>query len=303
MGNSASDEEFFRHFGFLIPGTVPSHDTRPALRHSLQSTYQSIRAATGVAGLKDFPGECVRLFESHWLTVSLSLHDLEVSGHGDGADEEPRFLAQDDQAGLIGVEAGHGRLHPRLPASRRRKDCSRRSSVSHEDVMGADAEGNAIVVKKGGLEGYEGEHDPRQYATTLCDLHPSKYARSPATDPGLAVWQRYAEPVWWDIAQTDTLNERQSRDGKDEKHICPLQLGVIRRCLHLWSNPGDLVLSPFAGIGSEGVVALEMKRRFIGIELKRSYFESAARNLRAAEEKASQRGLFDEVPDVNEVCF
>ena len=92
-------------------------------------------------------------------------------------------------------------------------------------------------------------------------------------------WQKAASPVWMDIDPSDTLQYRSAREHDDERHICPLQLDVIRRGVDLWTNPGDIVLSPFAGIGSEGFVALEMGRRFIGAELKESYFNQAAQNL------------------------
>ena len=104
-------------------------------------------------------------------------------------------------------------------------------------------------------------------------------------------WQRWASPVWMDINPSDTLQYQSAREEKDERHICPLQLEVIRRGLVLWSNPGDVVLSPFAGIGSEGFVSLQEGRRFVGIELKRSYYEQAVRNLRAA--KGAQGELFE----------
>jgi hypothetical protein len=100
-------------------------------------------------------------------------------------------------------------------------------------------------------------------------------------------WQRYASPVWMDINPNETLQFRSAREHNDERHICPLQLPVIRRCLELWTNPGDVVLSPFAGIGSEGVCAIETGRRFIGIELKKSYFLQAAGNLQATESQSS----------------
>jgi DNA modification methylase len=96
-------------------------------------------------------------------------------------------------------------------------------------------------------------------------------------------WQRWASPVWDDINPSDTLQYQSAREERDERHICPLQLEVIRRCIRLWSNPGDLVLSPFAGIGSEGYVAMQENRRFLGCELKPSYFRQAVANLRAAE--------------------
>jgi DNA modification methylase len=104
------------------------------------------------------------------------------------------------------------------------------------------------------------------------------------------VWQRYASPVWFDVQQTRVLNIQQARDNADEKHICPLQLDVIERAVELWSNPGDVVFSPFAGIGSEGYVAVKMGRKFVGVELKRGYFDVACRNLAAA--KSAQGGLF-----------
>jgi len=93
----------------------------------------------------------------------------------------------------------------------------------------------------------------------------------------IQVWQKYASPVWFDISQTRVLKSQ--KHEKDEKHICPLQLDVIERSIELWSNPNDLVFSPFTGIGSEGVVSLRMGRRFVGAELKKSYFDIACRNL------------------------
>lgn len=99
------------------------------------------------------------------------------------------------------------------------------------------------------------------------------------------LWQKVASPVWMDINQSDTLQFRSARENDDERHICPLQLEVIRRGVMLWTNPGDIVLSPFMGIGSEGYVALEMGRRFVGVELKASYYTQAAANLAAVTAK------------------
>ena len=101
------------------------------------------------------------------------------------------------------------------------------------------------------------------------------------------VWQKVASPVWMDINQSDTLQYMSAREHDDERHICPLQLGVIRRGIMLWTNPGDIVLSPFMGIGSEGFVALEMGRKFIGAELKTSYFHQSVGNLAAAVAKTA----------------
>lgn len=96
-------------------------------------------------------------------------------------------------------------------------------------------------------------------------------------------WQHIASPCWMDINQSNTLNFRHARESNDERHIAPLQLDLIQRCLRLWTADDDIVLSPFAGIGSEGVVALEMGRRFVGFELKESYWAIASENLAQAE--------------------
>lgn len=108
----------------------------------------------------------------------------------------------------------------------------------------------------------------------------------------VSLWQKYAEPVWYDINYSDTLQYTSARDEKDEKHICPLQLETIRRCLHLWSNEGETVLSPFGGIGSEGHESLRLKRNFIGIELKPSYYNQMQRNLQRMIDDLNQTTLF-----------
>jgi hypothetical protein len=105
-------------------------------------------------------------------------------------------------------------------------------------------------------------------------------------------WQNYASPVWMDINPSDTLQRESAREDDDERHICPLQLQVIDRALELWTNPNDVVLSPFAGIGSEGYCAVKMGRRFIGIELKESYYNQAMGNLRSAHSESNQPTLF-----------
>lgn len=104
------------------------------------------------------------------------------------------------------------------------------------------------------------------------------------------VWQRYASPVWMDIRQSNTLQRKSARDAKDEKHICPLQLDVIERCIALWTNPDDIVLDPFAGIGSVPYQAVLMGRRGLGVELKESYFRQASGNLKQAEADYLENG-------------
>ena len=118
--------------------------------------------------------------------------------------------------------------------------------------------------------------------------------KDPSSEDYLPVdlWQKYASPIWLDINYSDTLQYRSARDDKDEKHICPLQLPTINRCLHLWSNEGDVVLSPFSGIGSEGHEAIKLNRKFYGIELKKSYFNQMVKNLHNFEKSRYQTELF-----------
>lgn len=119
-----------------------------------------------------------------------------------------------------------------------------------------------IVMRKPGVNTVPISHTPEQFPVDM--------------------WQRYASPVWFDINQTRTLNYREARDEDDVKHICPLQLDVIERALELWSAPDDLVFSPFLGVGSEGYCSVKMGRRFIGSELKPSYFDQAVKNMEDA---------------------
>ena len=111
------------------------------------------------------------------------------------------------------------------------------------------------------------------------------------------IWEEYASPTWWDINQSDTLNRKAAKEEKDERHICPLQLPVIERRVELWSNPRDIVLDPFDGIGSTGYQAIKMGRRHIGIELKKSYYELAVENCKSAE-----RDIATENVTLGEVC-
>ena len=111
--------------------------------------------------------------------------------------------------------------------------------------------------------------------------NPERVSHTHETFP-VNVWQNYASPVWMDIRQSDTLQKKSARTDKDERHICPLQLEVIQRCIELWTNKGDIVLDPFCGIGSSPYVALTLNRRGIGFELKESYYKQACLNVEQA---------------------
>lgn len=118
--------------------------------------------------------------------------------------------------------------------------------------------------------------------------NPERVAHTHETFP-VDVWQNYASPVWMDIRQSDTLQKKSARDDKDERHICPLQLEVIQRCIELWTNPNDIVFDPFGGIGSTAYVSLTLGRRAISSELKESYFKQMKGNV----EEALNHGIMD----------
>jgi DNA modification methylase len=123
-------------------------------------------------------------------------------------------------------------------------------------------------------------------------INPDPVTKDPESFP-VDLWQRYASPVWMDINPSETLQYRSARANDDERHIAPLQLEVIRRAIELWTNPGDTVVSPFGGIGSEGHVAVQMNRKAVLVELKESYFEAMVNNMHAA--KSKQIDMFEDV--------
>jgi DNA modification methylase len=181
----------------------------------------------------------------------------------------------------------HGLLH---------KNFTQRSEVTRQGM--ADY---LIVFRK--WEGVEGTESPITVKHALKAPsngkgHVYRGENAPSTfdsdrDYSIQVWQRYASPVWFDINQTRVLNYQLAKDSNDEKHICPLQLDVIERSIDLWTNPGELVMDPFNGIGSSGVCALRMGRKYVGCELKPGYFNVSVRNLKAAEDEVKIPTLFD----------
>ena len=142
--------------------------------------------------------------------------------------------------------------------------------------------GNATMTRQGIADYLVTMRDPREVQERV--THGDEYP--------VSLWQNVASPVWMDINPSDTLQYQSAREHDDERHIAPLQLEVIRRAVRLWTNPGDIVLSPFAGIGSEGFVAIQEGRRFVGAELKASYYKQAAANLEIAE-NVGQKSLFE----------
>jgi DNA modification methylase len=269
MGNSKSHEEFFQHYEFLIAElyrvTVPG---RLCSVHC--KDLPLYKGRDGAAGLYPFPEDIIRAFLKHgWI-----LHS--------------RCTIWKDPVTEMQRTKNHGLLHRQLC-----KD----SSASRQGMADFlltfrkwpdDVDEFPKPVTRGSdfvrFNDYVGEESPEvtpgPWVTKLRfdDLPPLEKADAYS----IQVWQRYASPVWFDINQMRVLNYRSAREDKDEKHICPLQLDVIERAIDLWTNPGDLVYDPFNGIGSTGYCSLKMSRRYVGSELKDSYFRQSIANFATA---------------------
>jgi hypothetical protein len=245
MGNSRNDQEFFDHFVFLAKELH-----RVMMPGRLISFHcmnlPSSKERDGFIGVKDFRGDMLRIFQA----AGFVFHS-EVCIWKDPVTAMQRTKA-------IGL------LHKQI-----RKDSALSRQGIPDYLVTVRKLGDNPEPCAGPFTEFAGENPPAKSGDAIKD--------------SINIWQRYASPVWMDINPSDTLQYRSARANEDERHICPLQLEVIRRGLQLWSNPGDLVLSPFAGIGSEGYVSLQMQRRFVGFELKPSYFNCAAKNLAMVE--------------------
>ena len=165
-----------------------------------------------------------------------------------------------------------------------------------EACVNKDPQAQAIRTKSHALMFVTKERDSAALRPALADYllifkKPGDNATPIKGDVTNDEWIEWAQPVWWNIRETNTLNARVARDDADERHICPLQLDFIERCVRLWSNRGEMVLSPFAGIGSEVYVAVKNGRRGVGIELKPSYWRTAVDNLRRLDAEMRQETL------------
>lgn len=237
LSNSATREEFFAHYRFIIEENLRvTKPGRIACVHVQQVT--TTKAGNGVVGLTDFRGDVIRAYiDAGWIF------------HGEVT------VNKDPQAQAIRTKA-----QALMFVTKNRDSSKTRPALADYLLLFRKPGENQVPIK---------------------------------TDVTNEEWIDWAQPVWLDIRETNTLNVRVAREEADERHICPLQLDFIERCVRLWSNPGELVLSPFAGIGSEGFVSLKHGRRFVGCELKGSYWKTAVENLTRAESDASAPSLFD----------
>lgn len=254
MGNCREGGEFADHFKFLIPELY--RITKPGRLVSFHCmNLPTSKARDGYIGIRDFRGELIRMFQdSGWIYHS------EVTIWKDPVTAMQRTKA-------------FGLLHKTIVKD---SSMSRQGIPDYLVTMRKPGTNDAPVA--GALDKFAGENPP-----PLGD---------DATRNSIEIWQRYASPVWMDIRAGRTLQKESAREDKDERHISPLQLDVIDRALQLWSNPGDLVFSPFTGIGSEGYEAIKCGRQFIGSELKESYWKQACLNLAAAE-SLTDDGFYD----------
>lgn len=245
MGNTKNDDEFMTGFSFLVDELL--RIVKPGRIVAVDCMNVPImKERDGHIGLKDFRGWIIRLF----VDKGFIFHSEHCMW------KDPLIEATRTKA--------LGLMHKQLC-----KDSAMCRSGIPQYIVAFRKPGDnkEPIAHKNGLDSFHGENPP--------DHGNLSHER----------WRRYASPVWMDVNFNDTLNFRAAREENDERHICPMSLDAIARCLTLWSNPGDVVLSPFAGVGSEGYQALMMERKFVGIELKTSYYNQAIKNLKKANPK------------------
>lgn len=254
MGNCKNADEFLEHFAFLMPELL--RVTKPGRLMSMHCMLlPTSKARDGFIGLSDFRGQLIRAAqEAGWIFHS------EVCIWKDPVTAMQRTKAL-------------GLLHKQI----KKDSCMSRQGIP--DYL--------VTMRKPGENAEPVTHTNESFPVER--------------------WQRYASPVWvvadgvddegfaicrQDINPSETLQHKSAREEADERHVCPLQLEVIRRGIRLWTNPGDVVLSPFSGIGSEGYVALQEGRRFVGAELKPSYFRQLTANLASVAAQEKQQRLW-----------
>lgn len=255
LGNAKNYDEFFQHFDFLISELFRVMMTGRSISIHCMDIPTHL-GKEGYIGLHDFRGDIIRAFQKHGFIY----HSCVTIW------KNPLLAAVRTKA--------LGLMHKQLCKD---SAISRQGLPDYVVTMRKPGENKQPISHGEGFTDFIGEDEPTERGV--------KYNHE--------VWRRYASPVWMDINQSDTLNYREARDEKDEKHICPLQLDVIERCMVLWSNPGDTFLTPFGGIGSEAYIAIKTGRKPVAIELKKSYYDQMIKNVELAMHNKNEIGLFD----------
>lgn len=268
MSNCRDSGTFWAHFVYLIK------DYYRALKPGRLCAVHCMNLPTskqrdGFIGLRDFRGEIIRAHQDAGF-----IYHSEV-------------VIRKDPVSAMQRSKAIGLLHKQI-----KKDSALSRMAVPDYVVVFRRPGDNAEPIAGEFDAYYGE-ETKPDGPLIMDGWSGRRSLRPGDEGySVAVWQRYAEPVWMDIAQSDVLSRSEAREHNDERHISPLQLTVIRRCVDLWTNPGDVVYSPFAGIGSELYVALQMGRKAIGSELKPSYYKQAVLNCAHAEKTRGVGDLF-----------
>lgn len=257
MGNVKDDKEFFEHYKYLVKEQF--RICKPGRNVSIHCmNLPTTKNFDGYIGCKDFRGDLIRIYQEAGFIY-----------HSEVCIWKCPVLAMTRTHAL-------GLLHAQV-----KKDSamSRQGLPDYVVTMRKPGDNPNPVV--GEFKYYCGEIPPKGFKKH--ELNDGRIIHLPSdTNTSVDVWQKYASPVWDDISQTNTLNFTEGRDSDDERHICPLQLDVIERCLQLWSLPDDVVYTPFLGVGSEAYMSVKLGRKAIGSELKDSYFNLATRNVEQA---------------------
>lgn len=269
VSNNQDDEVFWAHYRFVLEGVYRALKPGRLLSIHCMDLPTSI-TRDGFIGMRDFPGENVRLCQE----VGFIYHS--------------RVYIRKDPVSAMQRTKAIGLLHKQVV-----KDSALSRMAIGDSIVTLRKPGDNPEPISGIFEDYYGDDQTDAETTAEASRTAHVGVRSVPLHKSIMIWQRYAEPIWTDIHQGDTLSFRLAREEHDERHISPLQLTPVRRCIDLWTNPGDVVLSPFTGIGTAGYVAIEMGRKFVGAELKSSYYRQAVANLKSAEADRGRTSLFD----------
>jgi DNA modification methylase len=266
LSNCRSYDEFFEHYAFVVEHLARL--TKPG-RTTAVHCMDVPRSGANIGGIIDFPGDIIRLHErlgfEYWSRRVIWKEPLAVRNRTMAKGLAHQQIVEDASCTTV---AGADFL------LQFRKRGENRVPVDHPRGLAVYAGGRAIPRELLGYRGWEGKQTENRYSHWI--------------------WRQYASSVWDDVRVDNVLPYEESRDVDDEKHVHPLQLDVIDRACVLWSNEGESVLTPFAGVGSEVYGAVLNGRRGIGVELKPSYFAQSVRNLATAKPRAHQEGLFSE---------
>lgn len=270
VSNNSDDRVFWEHYRYVLEGVYQALKPGRLISIHCMDLPTSI-TRDGFVGMRDFPGENIRLCQ-----------DIGFIYHS-------RVCIRKDPVSAMQRTKALGLLHKQVV-----KDSAMSRMGIADSIVTMRKPGDNDEPVRGIFETYYGDDITDDMLTGEARRSIDHSGnRSLAQHKSILIWQRYAEPVWADIVQSDVLSHRLARDEHDERHISPLQLTPIRRCIDLWTNPGDVVLSPFAGIGSAGYVAIEMGRRFVGAELKPSYYRQAVANIKKAAQDRGGGTLLD----------